>query len=279
MSFKIALAGDLGSGKSTVSRLLIEKTGAVYYSTGAICRSIAARYGMSIDDFNVYMETHPEVDHEIDDTLCALSEHEEDTIIDSRMAFHFVKDTFAVYLTTDPLVSAQRILNDHRAEETFQSLEEAVARVKARRESEKKRYFDQYRVQIKDMGNYTLILDTTYISPEKCAEVILSSLAAYQAGDTERRTYLSPDRLYADRSALRLELVAGLARSLDMGDTLPRPRVTEQDGIYTLLDGAEIALAHRIAGVPLVECELVPGVPPAAGNYEPLTDFPGKDGM
>ena len=45
---KISLAGDLGSGKSTVSKILIERLGATYYSTGAICRAIAAKHGMDI---------------------------------------------------------------------------------------------------------------------------------------------------------------------------------------------------------------------------------------
>ena len=40
-SKKISLAGDLGSGKSTVSKILIESLNAEYYSTGAIVRSVA----------------------------------------------------------------------------------------------------------------------------------------------------------------------------------------------------------------------------------------------
>ena len=35
MGMKITLAGDQGSGKSTVAKLLLEATGATYYSTGA----------------------------------------------------------------------------------------------------------------------------------------------------------------------------------------------------------------------------------------------------
>ena len=86
MRNKISLAGDLGSGKSTVAKLLIEALGAEYYSTGAIVRSVAERRGMSVADLNVYMETHPEIDKEIDDGLVALSDDERALVIDSRMA-------------------------------------------------------------------------------------------------------------------------------------------------------------------------------------------------
>ena len=72
MQDKISLAGDLGSGKSTVSDILIECLGAEYYSTGAIVRSIANKRGMTVTELNIYMETHPEIDHEIDDGIAAL---------------------------------------------------------------------------------------------------------------------------------------------------------------------------------------------------------------
>ena len=51
---KISLAGDLGSGKSTVSDILISRLGAEYYSTGAIVRSIAASKGMTVTELNKF---------------------------------------------------------------------------------------------------------------------------------------------------------------------------------------------------------------------------------
>ena len=60
MTEKISLAGDLGSGKSTVSDILISRLGAEYYSTGAIVRAIAEGRGMTVTELNKYMETHPD---------------------------------------------------------------------------------------------------------------------------------------------------------------------------------------------------------------------------
>ena len=96
MKDKISLAGDLGSGKSTVADILIARLGAEYYSTGAIVRSIAAQRGMTVTELNKYMETHPEIDHEIDAGIAALSEVDKALIIDSRLAWHFTKGTFKV---------------------------------------------------------------------------------------------------------------------------------------------------------------------------------------
>ena len=140
---KISLAGDLGSGKSTVTGILMEALGAEKYSTGTIVREIAERMGMTIGELNVYMESHPEIDTEIDDGLVRLASDPRSLIIDSRMAWHFTAGTFKVYLSTDVEVAAARIMGANRSCEHASSLDEAVSCTKARRESEKKRSFVQ----------------------------------------------------------------------------------------------------------------------------------------
>ena len=153
MTEKISLAGDLGSGKSTVSDILINRLGAEYYSTGAIVRSIAEKRGMTVTELNKYMETHPEIDHEIDDGIAALSEVDRFLIIDSRMAWHFTKGTFKVYLSCDIETSALRIMNANRRGEHSATLEETIATTRTRRESEKKRYLEQYGVHVLRIPN------------------------------------------------------------------------------------------------------------------------------
>ena len=176
MNVKISLAGDLGSGKSTVADILIRELGAEYYSTGAIVRSIAAKRGMTVVELNLYMETHPEIDIEIDDGLKALGSVDKSMVIDSRMAWHFTEGTFKVYLSTDPETSALRIMHANRAGEHAASLEATIAETRARRESEKKRYMTQYGVDIKDLTNYDLIVDTTVATPSEVASAIIVSM-------------------------------------------------------------------------------------------------------
>ena len=172
MQDKISLAGDLGGGKSTVANILIERLGAEYYSTGAIVRSIAESRGMTVGELNKYMETHPEIDHEIDAGIAALSEDERFLIIDSRMAWHFTQGTFKVYLSCDIETSALRIMHANRKGEHNSTLEETIDCTRSRRESEKKRYTEQYGVDIKDLSNYSLIVDTTVATPDQVADRI-----------------------------------------------------------------------------------------------------------
>ena len=153
MNIKISLAGDLGSGKSTVGKILAEEYGAQLYSTGTIQRKIATEMGMTTLQLNQYMETHPEIDGKIDDGLRALEKEPLDLIIDSRMAWHFVPSSFSVYMMADAYISAERIMNAGRESEPFASVEEAVRSVSDRRKSEMLRYSHLYGVNIKDMEN------------------------------------------------------------------------------------------------------------------------------
>ena len=86
-NIKISLAGDLGSGKSTVGKILAAEFHAELYSTGTIQRKIATEMGMTTLQLNQYMETHPEIDGKIDDGLRALENEPKNLIIDSRMAW------------------------------------------------------------------------------------------------------------------------------------------------------------------------------------------------
>ena len=261
MKDKISLAGDLGSGKSTVSKILINSLGAEYYSTGAIVRSVAEKRGMSVVELNVYMETHPEIDYEIDDGLKELSEVDKLLIIDSRMAWHFTRGTFKVYLSTDVYTSAYRIMNANRAGEHAATLEDTVNDTRARRESEKKRYMTQYGVDIKDLMNYDVVVDTTTATPDEVAECIASAFSRWQSNKEYRAAFLDPERIHYIDDAPDESLVAEYSASLERGEEIPKIEVFECDGEFYLVSGLESALAYAFNFSTFVPATLVRGEP------------------
>ena len=241
MSFKISLAGDLGSGKSTVGKILSRKLGAEVYSTGTIQRQIATEMGMTTLQLNQYMETHPEIDGKIDDGLRALEHSEKNLIIDSRMAWHVVPSSFSVYMAADPFVSAERILKAGRESEPFSTVEEAVASISDRRKSEMFRYSRLYGVNIKDLENYDYVIDTSYIPPETVAEHIAAHFELHRAGKQYPRYELCPARL--------LPCLNGEGE----------PAFFEQDGFYFIAQGERKIAAAIRAGAPLVSCDRAQG--------------------
>lgn len=270
MTEKISLAGDLGSGKSTVSDILISRLGAEYYSTGAIVRSIAEGRGMTVTELNKYMETHPEIDHEIDDGIAALSDLDKFLIIDSRMAWHFTRGTFKVYLSCDIETSALRIMNANRKGEHSETLEETIATTRARRESEKKRYLKQYGVDIKDLSNYSLIVDTSNATPEEVAECIINAFEEWKADKSYRRVFLTPVRLNYPELELDGDVMMPLLQKISAGEEIPPVELCERDGEFYLVGGFESAMAHVMSFTTFIPAVLVDREP--EGEYVKMKD-------
>lgn len=269
---KISLAGDLGSGKSTVADILKARLGAEYYSTGAICRRIAAEHGMDVVQMNQYMETHPEFDKLIDDGLIALSNVDKDMIIDSRMAWHFVKDTFRVYMTTEHTESARRILSAGRAEEKVTSLEECAEKIRQRKQSENKRYFEKYGVHCQDLDNYSLIVDTTYASPEEVAECILSCFADWHEDHRRTYAYICPRRFLYPDDAADMARVGKLSSLLEEGVDIGSAGAVEANGDIYLTSDVEVAMAFELCGMPLVPTKLTVADQKPVGQFVHMAD-------
>jgi cytidylate kinase len=170
----ITITGDLGSGKSTVSRILCERLNYDFVYTGKIQREIADRYRMTTLELNQYAETHPEIDEEIDATFKSLNDST-DLIVDSRLAWFFIPKSYKVFLKTDLSVAASRISGDHqRKSEKYTSGEEAANNIVARKESENKRYMELYGADCSDLSLFNLVIDTSFITPEEAADRIIA---------------------------------------------------------------------------------------------------------
>ena len=83
----ITLTGNLGSGKSTISKLLSEKYGFEIFSTGKVIRQIADDLGISVLEMNELMSRDSKYDHMIDDKTAAISRENPDKniLFDSRL--------------------------------------------------------------------------------------------------------------------------------------------------------------------------------------------------
>ena len=261
MNYKISLAGDLGSGKSTVSDLITSRNGSEYYSTGAIVRRIADEHGIDVVEMNKLMESDPKYDKMVDDGLVALSDLDKSMIIDSRMAWHFVRGNFSVYLSTEVEVSAARIFYANRTQEKFDSVEATAEKIRERKASERKRYSEKYGVDCKDLSNYNLVIDTTYASPDAICDRILQSAELWLADKSYRECYLCPERLYYAADDVNLELVPALARSLEFGEKIPTVKVFYHDDKFYIAEGVDCAIAYSLCDETFVPCELVEGAP------------------
>ena len=181
---KITNTGDLGSGKSAVSRILCEHTGFEYVSTGRIQRQLAQELGIDTLEMNRRADTDPAIDQQIDGIFVDMGKDSEGYVVDSRMAWFFLPDSFKVYLRADVQTAAERIINDpNRKSEEYETKEEAVRKILARKDSENARFLAKYGADSTDMNNFDLVITTTQRSPEEVAGLILSGIRAKAAGE------------------------------------------------------------------------------------------------
>lgn len=199
----ITLTGNLGSGKSTLSKILEEEYGYEIFSTGKVIRKIAEEHGLSVLEMNELMNKDPKYDHEIDDTTARISRENPDKSIlfDSRLAWHFVDKSFKVFLSVSLDVAAKRVAGDaSRGEvEHYASLEEAKENLKKRAQTEDIRYKDLYHIEYFDYSNYNLVLDSTDCAPDILAKILKEEAEAYEKADREGKGGYSRLILSANR--------------------------------------------------------------------------------
>ena len=176
---KITITGDLGSGKSAVSNILCEKTGFEYVSTGRIQRQLAQELGLDTLEMNRRADSDPTIDQRIDGIFVDLGKDPHGYVVDSRMAWFFLPESFKIYLKADVAVAAERILKDpNRKSEEYESKEEAIGKILARKESENARFLLKYGADCANLHNFDAVIDTTNRRPEQVAELIFKGLKA-----------------------------------------------------------------------------------------------------
>jgi len=191
----MSITGKLGSGKSTVCNILKEQYGLEIFSTGTINREYARRLGISTLELNERLKSDPALDKEIDGTVTRLSieKKDEKLVFDSRMAWHFAKDTFKIFLTIDPMEAATRVMKNQRgAEEHYDSVEDACQGLIKRGTVERERFIQIYGVDYFDHNNFNLVVDTTSRTPEEIVGIIIENYESYCA---DANSFVSPKEI------------------------------------------------------------------------------------
>ena len=188
----ISITGKLGSGKSTICGILKERYGYEIFSTGTINREYARRLGITTLELNKRLKEDPALDKEIDGLVTKMSiERKDDKLIfDSRMAWHFAKDTFKIFLTIDPMEAARRVmLNQRGEEEKYTDVNDACEKLVERSTVERARFLDIYGQDYYDYSNFNLVIDTTRRTPDEIVDIITAVFEEYQ---TSPKTFVSP---------------------------------------------------------------------------------------
>ena len=98
----------MASGKGTVSSIICEKLNYSIYRNGEYFRKLAKEHNMDVTTFNQYVFKHTEIDKQIENSAHEYSLTHDNFVIDARLGWYAVPESFKVYLTVDIDVAAKR---------------------------------------------------------------------------------------------------------------------------------------------------------------------------
>lgn len=173
---KITISGIVGSGKSTVAHILEKELNLPYRSVGNIMRDMADDRGIPFDELTEIAKTDKSIDFELDKRQREMNENGSDFVMDSRLGFYFIPDSYKIFLKIDMDEAAKRIYKGNRERENYASIEEVLNFSSRRVEAEKIRYKQCYGVDLTDENNFDLVIDTTHKGIEEVVKEILSSI-------------------------------------------------------------------------------------------------------
>jgi len=181
----ITLSGTPCSGKSTSNTILAQRLDYQTYSLGSEVKRRASELGIEPEQF--YKQNEIEIDGKIqslDDYLDGyqqeLGEEKEKFILDSRLGFYFVPQSFKIFLSCDTEEAAKRSHQTRGHERLYQSVEKAKQTIAERAEFEKINYQQKYGIPNFHLPfHYDLVIDTTAKKPEEIVEQIIQEYQRY----------------------------------------------------------------------------------------------------
>jgi cytidylate kinase len=188
----ITLSGKPGSGKSSTSDKVAEMLGYTRYSSGDFVRKIIKKRKITLADFNRMAATDHSLDEEIDEKLRELRE-QKDIVIDSRLGFYWIPESFKVYLDLDMDVATARIYKDAISNEgraggagMATSIADVQRQVQSRLNAETRRFKAMYGVDPYKNSNFDLVINTSRHSPQTVALTVYDNYKKWLKSDEWR---------------------------------------------------------------------------------------------
>ncbi len=172
----IAISGLHWTGKSTIAKLMAERLGILYYSTGQAFRDLANEKNMSLEEYTNYVENHPDIDKDLDNKVVNMAK-KGNIIIDSQLSGHILKSiaNYRIYLTCPLEIRVKRM-----SERDQTSFEEKLKETTLREKSELDRFKKLYNIDLSDKNSindfFDLVINTENFSIEEVLDQILSEL-------------------------------------------------------------------------------------------------------
>ena len=169
----ITITGKPCSGKGSVSKHFCNRYNFKYICTGDMFREFSQKRGVDILNLQLSDDVK-EIDKLVDDKIIEIgkSQSKENIVIDSRLAWHFIPNSFKVFIDVDWDTASNRLMNANRENEKATSISQAEKILKKRWQVENDRYLELYGVNNLNLENYDLIISSNNKSIEEISKEI-----------------------------------------------------------------------------------------------------------
>ena len=189
----ITISGKPGSGKSSTADKVAELLNYTRYSSGDMVRNMLAREHLTLAQYNEQAADDHALDEKIDMFLRNLRT-KNDIVIDSRLGFYWIPESFKVYLDLDMQVATVRIFKDAMSNnmrtkggELANSLDLVAKQVQSRMETEQSRFKNLYGIDPYNSEHFDLVIDTSRHSPQTVALTIFDTYRRWLKTTTWKR--------------------------------------------------------------------------------------------
>lgn len=173
---KITIFWLAGSWTSTIWKLLAVELWYTFMSTGNIFREFAAEAGLDLYTFETSVAKHDiNFDKKLDTESEKYGQEHSKFIFESRLAWHFIPDSFKIYLDCEQEERYRRIHEREKWE-----LKD-IRLFNSRREKELEERYKKVYPNISfppKKENFDLYIDSTNLSPHAIIETIKNSLSS-----------------------------------------------------------------------------------------------------
>lgn len=185
----ITLSGKPGSGKSSTADRVAELLSYSRHSSGDMVRKVLSQKGMTLAEYNEQAESDHDLDDRVDEQLRTLR-NKKDIVVDSRLGFYWIPESFKVYLDLDLDTATARIFkntvsNSSRSSVgTGGSLATVALQVKERMQNEQARFRQLYGVDPYNTNHFDLVINTSRHDAQTVAVTVFDYYKKWLDSDT-----------------------------------------------------------------------------------------------
>jgi len=171
---RITVSGPPGSGTTTLARHLATIHGFEMISAGEVFRQLARERGMTLAEFGALAEKDVSIDAMIDVRQKEVAKEKDDIIVEGRLSGWMVEDADLKIWLHAPIACRAKRIAERDGTDEYTARDLALQR----EECEYTRYLHYYRIDIRDLSRYDLVLNSELWNPEALGAIVDTAIGA-----------------------------------------------------------------------------------------------------